>query len=222
MQLTDSSLYALLLNWSPDGTQVLFTGVSKKGRFRAFVARTEGGKPIMLLPKESEDQIDSTWSADGNEVVFASAQITDPKCDLRILDIANHTVKTVPGSLGLFGPRWSPDGRYIAAESTDELNLRVFDTKTQRWSTLLENVRTSWPNWSRDSHAIYYVHVAEGDRNVSRIRATGGKPERILDLKDLHFTGTWAGAMTIDPTGAPLMLRDTGSDDIFALTLDLR
>jgi len=29
-----------------------------------------------------------------------------------------------------------------------------------------------------------------------------------------------AGQFDLDPTGAPLLLRDTGSDDIYALTLE--
>lgn len=221
VQLTDSPLYAFLPNWSPDGAQILFTGISE-GRFQAFVVAAEGGSPRMLLPNENGEQIDSTWSSDGSKIVFASGKYTDPKCDLRIFDLASHKVDTIPGSLGMFGPRWSPDGRYIAAHSMDGRNLRVFDIRTQRWSTLLENFRGGWLNWSGDSQFIYYLHIAEGDRNVSRIRATGGKPERILDLKDWHLIGRLTYSMAIDPTGAPLMLRDNGSDDIYALTLELR
>jgi hypothetical protein len=49
----------------------------------------------------------------------------------------------------------------------------------------------------------------------------GGKAERIHDMTDWHLAGvlnsTWMG---LDPTDAPLLLRDIGSDDLYALTLE--
>ena len=75
------------------------------------------------------------------------------------------------------------------------------------------------PEWSRDSKYIYFRRPT-GDRGVFRIPVSGGKEERIVDLKDWHDAG-WAGRyMGLDPTDAPLMLRDIGSDDIYALTLE--
>ena len=46
------------------------------------------------------------------------------------------------------------------------------------------------------------------------------KPSSIADLKDWHITGYFTLWMTLDPTDALLLLRDVGSDDIYALTLD--
>ena len=36
---------------------------------------------------------------------------------LGILDLASQKVTVVPGSVGMYSPRWSPDGRYLAALS---------------------------------------------------------------------------------------------------------
>jgi hypothetical protein len=47
----------------------------------------------------------------------------------------------------------------------------------------------------------------------------GRKTERVADLGEWHLTG-WVGfSMSLDPTDTQLMLRDVGSDDIYALTL---
>jgi hypothetical protein len=35
-----------------------------------------------------------------------------------------------------------------------------------------------------------------------------------------HLTGHMDFSMTLDPSDAPLVLRDIGSDDIYALTLE--
>lgn len=37
---------------------------------------------------------------------------------------------TIPGSVGLFEPRWSPNGRYLAAAGWDDSKLKVFDFET--------------------------------------------------------------------------------------------
>ena len=58
------------------------------------------------------------------------------------------------------------------------------------------------------------------DLGVHRIPVTGGKEERVLDLTKWHFTGYFGYGMSLDPTDAPLNLRDAGSDDIYALTLE--
>jgi hypothetical protein len=79
--------------------------------------------------------------------------------------------------------------------------------------------RIDYPAWSRDSRYIYFIRLENGDRGVYRIRATGGNAERTADLKDWHITGFFSFWMALDPTDAPLLLRDTGADDIYALTL---
>ena len=47
----------------------------------------------------------------------------------------------------------------------------------------------------------------------------GGKVERIADLKGLKSTGTWGGWFGLDPNDTPLLLRDAGTVEIYALRL---
>ena len=53
-----------------------------------------------------------------------------------------------------------------------------------------------------------------------RIRLAGGLAERVVDLKGFRNTGYFGLWMGLDPTGAPMLLRDMGTDDIFALGLE--
>jgi hypothetical protein len=64
-------------------------------------------------------------------------------------------------------------------------------------------------------------------RTISRVQAIDsayrikvGNPERIVDLKDVRTTGYYGLWLVLDPTDAPLLLRDVGTDDIYALTLE--
>ena len=127
------------------------------------------------------------------------------------------------GSDGIYSPRWSPDGRYIAAMPVDATSLKIFDLESQQWSEPVrrETLGTlAFPSWSRDSKSIYFTCIAaSGDKGIFRIRAGGGDPERVASLKSIDLGGRW-GWMGLDPGDAPLVLRDTGSNDIYALTLE--
>jgi hypothetical protein len=55
---------------------------------------------------------------------------------------------------------------------------------------------------------------------VSRVRVSGGDAERVVDLKGFRYTGAFQIWMGLDPTDTPMLLRDVGTDDIYALTLE--
>ncbi len=57
------------------------------------------------------------------------------RAKLRILDLASHQFTVVPGSAGVWSPRWSPDGRFIAGLEAGNWGLKVFDFETRQWST---------------------------------------------------------------------------------------
>ena len=112
---------------------------------------------------------------------------------------------------------------YIASRIFNQPRLMIYDTQTQQWSQLLRRELshvsgTTDFQFSQDSQFVYFLSVT-GDRGVFRARVKGGDLERVADLKDWHLTGTWGFRMELDPTDAPLLLRDVGSHDIYALTL---
>jgi Tol biopolymer transport system component/DNA-binding winged helix-turn-helix (wHTH) protein len=112
VQLTDSSVYPLNPRWSPDGSQILFCNShGLEGRVRAYIISSQGGTPQPLLPEDSEGQSDPGWSADGHKIVFSTlTHIGNFSSVLRVLDLDSHQVTTLPGSEGMWSPRWSPNG----------------------------------------------------------------------------------------------------------------
>ena len=227
VQLTDPPMHVGGPRWSPDGSQILFFAYSANHVYSYTVA-PEGGIPKRILPEDTRRQGDPDWSPDGKKIVFDSATARDAeRGDLRILDLESHRVTVVPGSGGTWSPRWSPDGRYIAALSWKTSILKVFDIETQQWSELPVKGLARYPAFSRDSQYIYYIYVLfshKSDAGVFRIPVKGGEVELVAGLKDWHAGGNdeievdpW---MDLDPTDAPLLLRDIGTQDIFALTLN--
>jgi Tol biopolymer transport system component len=206
--------------WSPDSKRIVYPAYVE-GHVWDYVVSVDGGKPQRLLPEEGTDHGDANWSPDGTKILFGwGNEHTRDGENLRILDLSSRQVVTVPGSNGMYSSRWSPDGRYIAAlDRKSQTILHVFDVKEQRWSTLQLNADAFHPAFSRDSRFVYFLRWG-AVQNVSRIRVTGGNVEQVADLKDWHLTGLWFVSMTLDQTDAPLLLRDVGSNDIYALTLE--
>jgi Tol biopolymer transport system component/tRNA A-37 threonylcarbamoyl transferase component Bud32 len=222
IQLTDAPVVAYMPRWSPDGSQILFMDISQlPATVRAYTVSSDGGSPKLLLPGDNEYEIDPNWSPDGRRVVFCLGWNQTQKSVLRILDLASHQVTSIPGSDGMISPRWSPDGRSIGAISSDSKTLRVFDVGTQKWTTLYEAGLASYPVWSRDGQALYFLDTARGDQGVYRIRAAGGNAERIVDLNERHLAGLVSGYwLGLDANDAPLILLDTGNDDIYSISIE--
>ncbi len=176
VQLTDPPLQAFYPRWSPDGSQIAFTGWPDQGNAMVYVVSAEGGSPRRLLPQDNRSEGDPNWSADGRKIVFCSAPAPGlgAKSELRILDLESHQATTVAGSDGICSPRWSPDGRFIAALSSNGLGLKVFDTESQQWLTLWDRQFIGYPAWSKDSRWIYFV-LNSDDTAVLRIPVSGAR-----------------------------------------------
>ena len=221
IQLTDPPIYPIAPHWSPDGRQILFFVHDSEGRRKIYLLPSEGGKPQMLLPSDNRIERNPNWSPDGRRIVFDTGETTDlSKQTIRILDLSNGQITEIPGSQGRWSPRWSPNGRYIAALTTGA-SLAVFDFKTQQWSPVIQEGEVSIHTWSRDGKFIYFLRAVDHP-GVYRMRPSGGEAEQVVDLKGFRFTGTAGYFMALDPEDTPLLLRDTGVDDIFALTLEER
>ncbi|MGA7243244.1 MAG: protein kinase [Terracidiphilus sp.] len=221
VQLTFGPIKPVLPRWSPDSQTILFfefpDGPNKPGKM--FEIPASGGTPHELIPDDRQNEQDATWSADGKRIAFAGdandAMERSGSPAIRILDVQAGKVTPLAGSQGMFSPRWSPDGRYIAAMTGDSSKLMLFDFQTQSWKEIGSGT-LSWLNWSRDGQYIYLKDLA-GKGSVERIRVQDGKLDQLVDLKNFVLTGLGGGAVSVAPDGSPLLLRDRGTQDIYAL-----
>jgi Tol biopolymer transport system component len=224
-QLTFPPMGVFLPRWSSDGSQIVFFGGTSPETYRIYLLPAAGGVP-RLATKGKAPEADPSWSPDGRALVFGGTsgvidQGPTPPVIQR-LDVATGRLAPIPGSQGLFSPRWSPDGRWIVALSRDSGRLVIFDVAGERWSDLLPAGPTyGWPSWSADSKEVTFVRGLFRENAILRVRLADRKVETVFDGKGTDLVsgalGPWFGST---PDGWPLELLDAGTHDIYALDWD--
>ena len=230
LQLTVSPLRASMPRWSPDGKTIAFTALKPGRNWTIYSARADGGELEELLP---DDQLysDPNWSADGKQLVFGES-VQSPKA-IHIIDLQSRRVADLPGSEGLFSPRWSPDGRFILGLTTIvtpnaqdskasrplPLKLMRFDVHERKWEQLCQAPLITYPTFSRNANYIYFSDSIAG---FYRVRVDGGKVEAVAqvdvpgEMKSDDFW-SWAG---LAPDDSPMFLRDASTREIYALDVE--
>ena len=217
LQLTFPPLQTALPRWSPDGKQIAFQGVTPNKSWTMYLVSADGGSPKELAPGEG----DVGWSADGQSVVFGDTPLflqpgPSRLFAIHVMDLKTRQVSTLPGSDGLYAPRWSPDGRMIAALRAGPETLVVFDLLTRKY-TELGTIHVGFGSWSHDSKYVNFDST-EGEPGFYRVRVADHRLERLFSLKNVRLADLWTG---LAPDDSPLVLRDVGTQEIYALDVEL-
>ena len=193
--------------------------MSRPGKVVKIVVVSAAGGNAQELTSEQRNEADPSWSADGNllsfgrEVGFNSSEPPN----IQVMNFGTKQISALPGSDGLFAPRWSPDGRYIAAMRVDLTELMLFDFTTKKWQELGKGT-FAFPNWSHDGKYLYFEDSFQSE--MRRVQIPGKKFENIASLKEVRrpngIFGFWSKAAY---DGSPLVLRDAGTQEIYALEL---
>ena len=219
LQLTSTPFRVRFPRWSPDGKQIAFFGGRPGKPSKVYLIAAEGGEPQQLLSEELNEG-DPSWSPDGAWVAFGrlpwKTGTTEPS-EIYIMDLKSHRLTTVPGSNGLFSPRWSPNGKYLLATKADSSAFLLFDFASQKWAILAQGL-IGYPYWSRDSNYVYFGDFNVPHRSrVARVRIKDGRVEGIADLSTLRqISISWIGC---GPDDLPIAVREVGTEEIYALDL---
>lgn len=170
---------------------------------------------------------DPSWSPDGKSFAYGGAPVNmehSIKSEIRVFDLQTKESKTIPGSQGMYSPRWSPDGHYLAAISDGMSELWLYNFERDHWQELplpLVSEGVGWPAWSHDGRYLYYM----SDSRVYRASIPDGKPELIADARSLDIecpVFLWGSWFDLTPDDRVLMLADREVEEIYALDLEYR
>jgi len=216
IELTPASPGALAPQWSPDEKEILFTAFFLDKRPQLYVVPSEGGTPRALVPDNAGSSRSGDWSSDGRRILFD--YVEGERSEVRILQRETGKLETLPNSENLTQPRWSPDGKRIAAINSRTGDILVYTLDSQKWSIVAEATSAQGMRWSADSNSVYYQETADPEQSVFRVRLGRALPEKVFGFGD--FLGSMASQCRftgVAPDGSIYATVDRGGTDIYAL-----
>jgi len=220
LQLTRPPQRIVLPRWAPDNKTIAYVSIKTGAPSQILLVSLDGGKPSPMRA-ENRGQIDANWSADGKKILYGDVH-GSAELSIHLLDLNRRDVSTIPGSEGLFSPRWSPDGRCIVAMSPDFTTLKLFDFQTQQWITWLTEPAgaVSYPIWSNDSKSLYFDDQVTDEESIRRVKVGEDHPERVFVLRGIErypgVFGQWSGRT---PDGAWMFVRDRSTQEVYSLNI---
>jgi Tol biopolymer transport system component/DNA-binding winged helix-turn-helix (wHTH) protein len=226
-QLTLPPLAVVNPRWSPDGKLIVFTDISGGDTRRysgqnskIYVVNAEGGGPLLVVGG-NEGAHDPTWSADGTAIAYGvgGGDPVEKTAEIRVLNLTTQKTAKIPGSQGMWSPRWSPNGKYLVTLKSPASSTWFFDFERQQWQEL-SSVPSGWPSWSRESRFVYavqggnFVRISVPDGTVG-----GVTPNPAFPTAGNFILSAWFG---ITPDGRPVTTRDTGIEEIYAFDLEYK
>jgi len=223
IELTTPPLRIFNMKWSPDDRRLALMAKEPGRPWTIYLIDSEGGKLSPLLD-EDRNEADPSWSPDGHSIVFgrpADRMDTSgqPKA-IYSVDLATRRVTEIPGSRGLFSPRLSPDGRYIAAMPMDQHAVMLYDFRAGRWSTLTTHGAGD-PTWSQDGRYVYFQDFLETGKPIYRVEVPSGQIEQAATIDSLRpIAATDYRLIGLAPGDLPVVSVRTSTVNLYQVNLD--
>ena len=226
LQLTYSPLMVFYPRISPDGKKVAFAGFQRAKRdISLYVVNIEGG-----VPEEITQGGPMAWSPDKNSIAFTylvpgrHLGEKDP-FQAFMVDLRTKKISAVPESVGMIVSFWPEANRLLAMQMSSG-KMMAYDFAMQRWSEFT-HTPFGFGTASPDGKYLYTDAVpdASGGAQILRLRLADKKMETTLSLKGIRrvvdervgFNLLTSVGVTSD--GSPLLTRDVGSQEIYALSV---
>jgi Tol biopolymer transport system component len=162
--------------WAPNGHEIAFSSL-RTGIWQLFRKDVSSGLPDEQLTSSPGDKIVPDWSRDGKFLLFIQIGTTTAE-DIWALpldgDRQPYPILQTPAIET--NPALSPDGQWLAFESSQSGRPEVLVTRFPRSRTAVDATAPRWqvstqggsrPRWSADGRALFYVSL--DDQSIMRV-----------------------------------------------------
>ncbi|HET6837955.1 MAG TPA: hypothetical protein VFH24_07905, partial [Gemmatimonadales bacterium] len=188
--------------WMPDGSSIVFSGLSESGVSDLYRVRLPDGR-LEPLTRDRYQDLDPSPTTDGRRLVFASDRTAggrDGAVNLFMLDLSTGSVSQLTrGAWVDEAPTWGPDGRiYFTSDRDGVLNVFSTDTlgsgrrETSAWSGAFDPVPLP------DGGGLLVGGFHELSWNLYRYPIDSMARKDLFALQEGAPHGQWAWSMTRD------------------------
>jgi serine/threonine-protein kinase len=197
--------------WTPDGSRVVFASV--RGKTGLFAQAADGSGGAVHMADGTGGVRPLTWTADGElvyeELMGPAIKILSrqdgPAREVPLLELREYFNEKLPAI--------SPDGKWIAYQSTESGRMEVYvrpfpAVSSGRWQVSVGGGFA--PLWARNGQELYY----RSDRSlmVVAVKTAGGfaaaPPAPLFRLAGYVLAGTRGIRYDVAPDGRFLLLKD--------------
>jgi Tol biopolymer transport system component/beta-lactamase regulating signal transducer with metallopeptidase domain len=168
----DSKLIAYDYDWSADDSW-------ENSQSSLRILSREGGEPKTIFSRSDEDFTADDWSPDGKTLVGTWRQSTQPDKPAMLALINAATGELHPIGPDMKHTRFSPDGKFIVGERTENGNRDVFIVSvdgTQTTRVTNEPMEDGTPAFSTDGRFVVFSSNRRGTWDLWAVAVNGGHP----------------------------------------------
>jgi serine/threonine-protein kinase len=192
------------LTWTPDGRNVIYGSSRVRGIPNMFVQPADGSGEARRVDESARLQQPISFAPDGR-LIF-SEEVPGRSRDILAvtMDDSRRRQPLVQSPATDLTADVSPDGRWIAYDSTESGQFEVYvrpypNTDERRWQ--ISNSGGKHPRWSRDGRELYYRDLATSMMAISVATApafTVLNRTPLFSRADLSGGGAQVGGLSYD------------------------
>ncbi|HET9407322.1 MAG TPA: winged helix-turn-helix domain-containing protein [Candidatus Sulfotelmatobacter sp.] len=215
---------ALTFALSPSGEQVAVVAQQSGLPRRIFIIATSGGVATEATSMDG-NFTEPDWAPDGASLIATRDDAKNPAGPsegVYRIDLGTRGATKLPGSEGLRSPRWSPDGRHVAALTSDQRRVMLFAVRTSAWTEIADGNLASDPHWSADGESIYFQDLLAEGEPIYRLRLRDLRKDIVFSFDEqLRADAMRCGLVGMTHNGRFIVTVDRSGADIYALDLSL-